>query len=173
MDKTICNAFHGVLTSAMVRLILCCFAQYESVPEVWNFQSLLFWDIYIIAVLSRQEPSKHSQIFSRETKFLNTLCAIPDLLMMLVYHLWSFLVTIILVSAVNGFPFAKRWQINVNGNGVSADQINEYIDQIARLAQYVVDNVHPDHALYLRFFGTAEFFDENMSEFLLLQSACY
>jgi hypothetical protein len=60
----------------------------------------------------------------------------------------------------------KRTQINFNGFPAAGDlgetDVNRYIDQIAQLAQYIVRNVRRNHAVYLRFFGTDEFYDDAM-----------
>jgi len=67
----------------------------------------------------------------------------------------------------------KRTTINLSGfpvagsNGptpITNDNVNAYIDQVADLAQYIVDHVTPNHALFLRFFGGNTYYNEAMSK---------
>jgi hypothetical protein len=62
-------------------------------------------------------------------------------------------------------PLEKRVDVHTTGDASQKEieDLKAELDFCIKLARTVVDNVHRNHALYLRFYGSPEYFDEVMA----------
>lgn len=80
-------------------------------------------------------------------------------------------------DALSSNSIAKRWIFNINGfpvratganppgtRDITAEDVDRYIDQVAELSRLIVDNVRADDAIFLQFFGSADYYDNVMSK---------
>ncbi len=80
--------------------------------------------------------------------------------------LWTF---VLLINAVISSPtptkVIKRYSLSLTGfnNAESRNEFNDDIDTVISMAQLVVNNIRANHAIYLRYFGSPDNYDDVMA----------
>lgn len=76
-----------------------------------------------------------------------------------------------LEKRIQTFPIGFPATPSNGGNPVTAADVQQYIDEIAEIADLIVRTVHPNHAVFLRFFGAQTYYEDVMGKASSCQSS--